>query len=120
MQTKDETYNGWTNYATWGVKLVLDNDEGTYNHVRTTVEAIRKQAPEASSVRDGIWDEDQFVKYTTADFLKDLTEELCDVPDCHTKWSEGTRSALMARQVIQAGLAEVNWEEIAANVLSET
>lgn len=26
----DETYNGWTNHATWHVKLTLDNEEPLY------------------------------------------------------------------------------------------
>ena len=28
MMTTDKTYNGWSNYATWGVALVLGNDQG--------------------------------------------------------------------------------------------
>ena len=27
---EDKTYNGWSNYETWLLKLNLDNDQGTY------------------------------------------------------------------------------------------
>jgi len=29
----NETYNGWTNYQTWAVKLWMDNDEGAYRYL---------------------------------------------------------------------------------------
>ena len=29
-----QTYNGWTNYATWNVNLWLSNSEGMYHDVR--------------------------------------------------------------------------------------
>ncbi len=32
--TKQE-YNGWTNYETWNYKLWLDNNQATYDAVRT-------------------------------------------------------------------------------------
>jgi hypothetical protein len=28
----EKTYNGWTNYETWLVKLWIDNDEGSYHY----------------------------------------------------------------------------------------
>ena len=30
-QLTDETYNGWSNYATWNVTLWLQNDPGYYD-----------------------------------------------------------------------------------------
>ena len=32
---KNKKYNGWTNYETWLVALWLDNDEETYNKIRS-------------------------------------------------------------------------------------
>jgi hypothetical protein len=112
MQTEAQRYNGWTNYATWGVALVLDNDEGTYNYVRERIEAIREEAAESSQVLAGIWTAEQAARFNAADFLKDYVEELC-----HLESDDGP--TLMARQVIQAGLAEVDWDEIADHVLAE-
>src|SRR4051812_41265493 len=96
-QTQEQSYNGWKNYATWGVKLVLDNDHDTYLRVRAYVDAFKAEAAESSQVKDGIWDEDQYVRFTLADWVKDYTEELCDLES-----DDGP--TMMARQVISAGL----------------
>ncbi|NER31140.1 MAG: hypothetical protein F6J89_26845 [Symploca sp. SIO1C4] len=32
MVTKDQTYNGWTNYETWAVALWIDNDYGSHQY----------------------------------------------------------------------------------------
>lgn len=33
MSTKSDTYNGWSNWATWNVALWISNDEPTYRHL---------------------------------------------------------------------------------------
>jgi hypothetical protein len=103
---QDASYNGWKNYATWGVALVLDNDEGTYLHVRELLEGIAADAP----LGDPVVSREDYIRYTLADRIKDYTEDLCGLED-------EPGPSLMARQVIQAGLAEVEWADIASHVL---
>ena len=31
---RDESYNGWTNYETWAISLMLNNERGTYESMR--------------------------------------------------------------------------------------
>lgn len=35
------TYEGWSNYETWAVKLWMDNDEGSYHYWKDQAEAFR-------------------------------------------------------------------------------
>jgi hypothetical protein len=110
QMTESKGYNGWTNYATWGVALVLDNDEGTYSRVREILGEIKTDAPRDAT--GSIWGEDAaYVRGTFTDALKGYVEELC-YPD-----EGGDDLNLMQRQVMQAGLAEVNWREIADNII---
>lgn len=104
-----ETYNGWKNYATWGVKLVLDNDEGTYLEVREMTRAAIEDAPADPNVPD-IWTAEQAARFNLADSIKDYTEELCGLGGEAYGLPE---LPMMAQQVIGAGLAEVDWQEIA-------
>jgi hypothetical protein len=111
-----ETYNGWTNYATWGVALVLDNDEGTFTETREQAAAFVSGAPQHENVTAGIWTAEQAAQFGMADWLKNYTERLCGLEDC----DDGTREpTMMAMQVMQAGFAEVDWDAIAASILSE-
>lgn len=104
---QDQRYNGWTNYATWGVALVLDNDQGTYGYVRERAEEAKDEAERRFQGRPHV------TASLLADAIKDFTEELCELGD-------SADPTMMARQVIMAGLAEVNWREIAENILSES
>ena len=51
----NESYNGWTNYETWLVKLWMDNDEGSYRHYRDIVRNCGKD--EAYSIGKQIQEE---------------------------------------------------------------
>jgi hypothetical protein len=111
----EQTYNGWTNYATWGVALVLGNDEGTYNESRDRARELKDDAPNHRNVPE-IWTAEQAAKFELVDWLKDYVEELCGVG---SREMDEISPSMMAHQVISAGLADVDWDEIAANILSE-
>lgn len=100
MQT--ETYNGWKNYETWNVALWLGNDEGTYN-------LVREMAGEAKTSDRALT---EYMGATPAIVLADALEELVktDAPDL---------GASMYADLLGAALSEVDWHEIAENVLSE-
>lgn len=110
------TYNGWKNYATWGVALVIDNDQSAYETVLETVARIRSvDAPMHPNVPK-IWTVEEAARFELADWLKDFTEELCGLEGEDLGIPE---PSLMARQILQAGLSDVDWDEIADNYLAE-
>lgn len=114
----DETYNGWTNYETWGVALILDNDEGLYNARREAADQAIRDAKYADQVTSGIWSEANARKYILADWLKNFTETLCGIGSESEDYGIAEPS-MMAQQLLGAALSDVNWDEIAENYLSE-
>ena len=52
----DETYNGWTNWATWNLALWVDNDEYSYHRRIEMGEQLRGQGWDAESVKSFCWD----------------------------------------------------------------
>lgn len=109
MTQQDTTYNGWKNYATWGVALVLDNEEPLYNAVREVASEYSDPENISPQERDGIWTHEEATRFQLEDYIRELVEELCESDDL----------SLMQRQVIQSGLAEVEWSEIAEHYLSD-
>ena len=119
MGTAEKTYNGWTNYETWAIALHLNNDEGTYNMVRERAEDLKDGAEHIDAVQDGIWTVEQAVVFTLADWLKDTAETLCGIGDESEDFGI-PEPTLLAMDMIRAALSEVDWSEIATNVLDES
>ena len=86
--TKQE-YNGWTNYETWNYKLWLDNNQPTYDAVRT----LAKKHNDAY----------------------DLSIELSKVAHDNAPLLE----ASFYSDVLNASIREVNFFEIAESYLEE-
>lgn len=103
VEVKPEGYNGWKNYETWCVKLWMDNDEATYSANRERAQAAWNNAEATSySTRE------QQARIDLADTLKDAAEEAA--PDLGASvWAD----------LLNAALGEVDWFEIAENLLSE-
>jgi hypothetical protein len=99
----DTTYNGWTNYETWAVKLWLDNDEGTQEYWSDRAKEILRD-PRVSEYLTT----DQTARYDLADELKREHEE--QAPDLGaTVWAD----------LLSAAMSEVDWDEIAQVMLDD-
>lgn len=100
--TTDKTYNGWTSYETWNVKLWIDNEQGTYEYWREAAQDAYDRAE-----GDSTFSRDERAIFSLAERLKHEHEE--NAPEL-----QGTYADLLA-----AALSEVNWTEIAENMLDD-
>ena len=108
MTQNEKRYNGWTNYETWVTALWLDNDEGSQNYWREVAGECKLAAPQAGQVEKGYWSVEDAARFTLADRLKDEIEEGSPVQE-----------ASLYSDLMGAALQEVNWNEIAENLLSD-
>lgn len=94
----DKTYNGWTNYETWLVKLWQDNDQGEQDFWRDQAEECVKVDGREHGVT------------SLADIMKehysDASGELAGVTGF---WAD----------LLGAALCSVNWREIASSWIEE-
>lgn len=103
------TYNGWTNYETWSVALIIDNDESTQ---RFALELTRIAVEEGEPSE--YWTEEQRRRYRTADMLKDWIEEQLETM---RQPSETHPLSYLWSQLVIGALGEVDWHEIADHYL---
>ena len=101
-----ETYNGWTNYETWAVKLWLDNDEATYNMCLGLAEDARQDPNPHPEIFTGR----QHASHVLADHLKAQVEDESPLADTASLYSD----------LLNAAISEVDWSEIAGAYLDET
>ena len=108
----DETYNGWTNYATWLVALHLDNDHGTYSYVREIADELR----DPSVWPDGELPEDaRDIAYALAERIEQFVDEITGLDD-----GLGVPEPnILVMDLLRTVLRDVDWREIADNVLAE-
>lgn len=88
MSTKNEGYNGYTNYETWNIALWMDNDQGEQDYWIS-------QAEQADDV------------YELEVILKEYYQE--QMPQLHGTWADLLQSALDS--VNWREIAENLWEE---------
>jgi hypothetical protein len=87
------SYNGWTNYETWAVKLWLDNEPGTYH------DATRRADLAISAGEE---------RYELADWLKEYVGAM--MPDL---------PASLASDLLNGALSDVDWFEVADSYLDD-
>ena len=100
IPARPETYNGWTNYETWVVKLLIDNDgyAGGAEHLE-----IEAQGYADENLEDRDEAIRPFAQYIKASIREQVPEEV-----------KGLFEDLIGR-----ALSRCDWEEIAKAYLEE-
>ena len=109
MKTEEKTYNGWTNYETWNVKLWIDNEQGTQEYWQEAAQDALESA-----------DADQyFTKVERA--ILNLSDRLKDeYEDIVQDFLESSKmSASFISDLLGAALSQVNWHEIAESLIED-
>lgn len=102
------TYNGWSNYETWSVALIVDNDEELHDQRRRLVSAVCDAVVDAYEGK--------------ADDLP--AEQRWAVAEAARKWIAGASEmyaepasddplSYLWAQLLGAALSEVDWSEVA-------
>lgn len=105
MKPEDHKYEGWTNYETWNVNLWLDNTQASQNYWAEEAREIYND-PELE-IRKGFTHKEE-AAFVLADELKDALEE--NMPQIDNN---------VYLDLLNASLSEVNWYEIASNLIED-
>ena len=103
-----ETYNGYTNYETWAVALWMDNEAHSHAYWRESAQKAREEARDCDQVASRIWTVEEAERFLLADWIK---EEI-------TEGSPEMEPSVYS-DLLEAAFGEVNWSEIAGNLLEE-
>ena len=106
-QGMEEGYQGWKNYETWAIALWLDNDQGSYEYWREVIQELREEGSTRGEYTPESVSDDDLLLHDLADRLKESHEEMR--PELEGVWGD----------LLNGALSEVDWGEIATNLLAE-
>ncbi len=104
--TTDTKYNGWTNYETWLCALWLDNSEGDQARWNEAAQECFDNAE-----KNDTFTRKENAAFALADQIKESFEEYA------SEWMRDQTSFFA--DLINAGLSEINWHEIAEHYIDE-
>lgn len=97
-------FNGYANYETWAVSLWLSNDRHSYEYFRTLAHSMGRCGCRAASLTKA-----EANAEALADALRNEFEEHSPVRNHSTVYAD----------LMNAALGEVDWHELARELLSE-
>jgi hypothetical protein len=103
-------YNGWTNYETWSVALIVDNDEGYQGMARDHAQDAWDDA-----TAGGSFSREEQATFALADSLKGWITSPPEDGGLIPEMPE----APLADQLLNGALSEVNWHELAGHWLAD-
>lgn len=101
----DTTYNGWTNYETWLVKLWIDNDQGAQEYWQERATEIAED--EISNEHDDVAEAQSQAAYRLARDLEAYHDEFR--PETVGVYAD----------LLTSALGMVDWDEIARSMLDD-
>jgi len=99
--------------ATESLLMVLDNDRASYESLLALAGEAIEAAPTCEQVESGIWSIPQARTFLLADSIKEFVENAVD--DVQAENKVGT---LIAVQMIQYTLGQVEWHDVANHYLA--
>lgn len=104
------SYQGHANYETWVIMgMYIKNDKQQLDGWRKAARKIAKSAYRAPLVIGAIWTTDQYTLFTLEDTLREKFTERADNLNLPAPWGD----------LIAASLSDVNWGEIARELIEE-
>lgn len=109
----DTTYNGWTNYPTWNLKLWIDNEEAIHRAPAELLAqcAERIKGGEGNEFADSY---DSKVRIMFVEALKEWAEETF----LEQVW-ESENNAGPCTDMLQWAWGQINWHEIAQSYMDD-
>jgi hypothetical protein len=103
--TTDTTYQGWKNYETWAVKLWIDNERPDYELWRERTAEVWTMAEDE---KPDYMSRSEWARFHLADEIHEWAD--VSAPELQGFYTD----------LLNAALGEVDWVEIADNLLSDT
>lgn len=116
----DTRYNGWRNYETWSVALIVDNDQDLY-HTRHRMAQRAWLDAQTHPDHRRVFAKLRFTRHEYAVVLlaQRAKEWVTEAVDLRLVGRSGDWW-LLINQLVGGALSEVDWHELATNWLSDT